>query len=42
MINKKIAELVDKYGAEIDKNDFRNFIHSVRRLLGRRFCELRY
>ena len=26
MINKKIAGLVDKYGAEIDKNDFRNFI----------------
>lgn len=26
MINKKIAELVDKYGAEIDKNNFRDFI----------------
>lgn len=26
MINKKIGELIDKYSAEIDINDFRNFI----------------
>ena len=26
MIDAKIGELIDKYGTEIDKNDFRNFI----------------
>ena len=26
MIKKTLEELIDKYGTEIDKNDFRNFI----------------
>ena len=26
MIDAKIGELIDEYGTEIDKNDFRNFI----------------
>ncbi|MBE5740756.1 MAG: hypothetical protein E7349_07940 [Clostridiales bacterium] len=26
MVDTKIGELIDKYGTEIDKNNFRNFI----------------